>query len=70
MRPSVAAVIALVVLVLLVAFVVLGVPFVVAALDFVCAAGAVLNVAVVALIVKQTNKEASRKTKRRESRTT
>ena len=55
------------VLVLVVAFVVLGVPFVFAAL-IVCAAGVMLNVAVVALVIKQKNKEASRKAKSSEGR--
>ena len=55
------------VLVLVVAFVVFGVPFVFAAL-IVCAAGVMLNVAVVALVIKQNNKEASRKAKSSEGR--
>ena len=67
MCSSLAAVAVFVALVLVVAFVVLGVPFVFAAL-IVCAAGVMLNVAVVALVIKQKNKEASRKAKSSEGR--
>ena len=55
------------VLVASVACVVLSAPFVVAAL-VVCAAGAVLHVVVAKLVIKQNNKEASRKRKSNESR--
>ena len=54
-------------LIVFVAFIVLVVPFVFATL-VVCAAGAVLNVVVAALAIKQNNKEARRKTKSGESR--
>ena len=57
--------VSLAVLVVLVAFVVFGVlvaPFVCAAL-VVCAAGAVFHVVVAELVIKQNNKEASRKRK-------
>jgi len=59
---SFAVVVVLVVLVAFVGFVVLVDPFVLSAL-VVCAAGAVLHVVVAELVIKQNNKEASRKRK-------